>query len=310
MVAKTSGDHARPVVTIGNFDGVHRGHQLLIARALEIARASALPMEVLSFAPHPHAVLRGPLSHFLITPGSLKRQYLEWAGAPHLTELSFTLDFSKMLPDVFLDEILAKKVRPAHIVVGYNFTFGYKGAGTVELLREWGVKRGIPIDVVDPFRDPGTGQSISSSGLRDLIANGRMVEAREGLGHAFTVQGVVEAGDGRGRQLGAPTLNIRWPADQVLVPYGVYAGRVRLSLDASTWPAVANFGIRPTFEGTSPWLEIHLLGGANRDAYGKTIQFDIWYRIRDERRFDSAKALAQQIQRDVDEAERLVGEGS
>ena len=308
-MTKTTADHTAAVVIIGNFDGVHRGHQLLIAHALEIARASSLPVEVLSFTPHPHAVLRGPLSHFLLTPGSLKKQYLEWAGAPRLTELAFTLSFSRMMPETFLDEILGQKVRPAHIVVGYNFTFGHKGAGTVALLREWGVRRGIPIDVVDPFRDPDTGQSISSSGIRTLIASGRIVEAREGLGHPFTVQGVVQSGDKRGRKLDAPTLNIRWPDDQALVPYGVYAGRVRLSPHEPSWPAVANFGVRPTFGGTTPLLEIHLLDGASPDAYGKTIQFDIWYRIRDERRFDSSEALAYQIRRDVDEAERLLAKG-
>lgn len=310
VVGETAVQDARCVVTIGNFDGVHRGHQVLIDKAVTRSREARTPMRVLTFHPHPAAVLRGSLTHFLLTPGQLKHQYLVQAGAGEITELAFTADFATMPPEVFLDEVLGGSLRAAHVVVGYNFTFGHKGAGTVELLEKWGRHSGVTVDIVEPARDPATDRAISSSWIRTLIAQGQLKQATEFLGHPFTVEGTVQEGDHRGRGLGARTLNLVWPEEQVLLPYGVYAGLVRLQGQREPLKAVANFGVRPTFDGNDPRLEIHLLGDILDNWYGRTIQFDLLHHLREERRFDTAESLADQIQQDVAEALRVLTMGS
>ncbi len=299
------------VVTVGNFDGVHRGHQVLIQRALGIARQTSRPMLVLTFEPHPVVVLRGSCSHFLLTPGDLKRQFLEEVGATWLRVMPFTAEFARLAPLSFLDNVLAGDLKASHVVVGYNFTFGHKGAGDVNLLRNWGESRGIFTEIVEPWRDREGGQAVSSSWIRQLVQEGRIEEAEQFLGHPFAVQGVVQEGDHRGRQLGAPTINLIWPEIQVAAPYGVYAGMATIEGHATPLMAVANFGVRPTFGASDARLEIHLLEDFKGAAslYGKTVRFDLLHWLRAEKKFEDAGALSRQIRRDAEQARQLLQAG-
>lgn len=295
------------VVTIGNFDGVHRGHQALIGRALTLSRESGRPMVVLTFDPHPAKVLRGTVDHFLITPGELRMHWLAEAGAQWVRVLPFTREFAGISAEQFMNETLARELHAQHVVVGYNFSFGRGGLGNVALLDAWAKEHGIGLDVVEPYRDlERTHDAVSSSRIRELVRAGDVSDAEALLGHPFRVRGTVLEGDHRGRALGAPTLNLAWPAEQVMPPFGVYAGITHLP-NHETASAVANFGVRPTFGGDQePRLEIHLLGNTEGTPYGGAVQFDLLYHLREERRFESPEALKQQIASDVESAERLL----
>lgn len=290
----------RSVLTIGNFDGVHRGHQHLIARAQEEAARCELPVRVVTFEPHPSVVLGRPAGRFLLTPGSLKWRFMESLGVESVSVLPFTAEFAEMDAESFLNDILRDGLKAAHVVVGFNFTFGRGGLGNGELLHAWGESQHIPVTVVEPFIDPVSGVSISSSRIRTLIREGSMEQAAGLLGHAYEVGSAVASGDQRGRDLGAPTLNLAVPSDQVMGPYGVYAGWVWVR--GQRLGAVANWGVRPTFGGTEPSLEVHALESLSFDHYGDMVRFEVGPYLRPEQRFESPEALGAQIRKDVEEA--------
>ncbi len=292
------------VITIGNFDGVHRGHQALLDRARECSKELARPMMVLTFEPHPAAVLRGPLQGFLLTPGRLKYEYLARYGVESVRVMDFTPAFAAIPAEQFCQMVLHDELAASALIVGYNFTFGHRGLGTVDLLTQWGRQHGVAVEVVPPYREAGSHTVVSSSGIRTLIRDGRLGEAQRWLGHPFTVQGTVMPGDQRGRGLGVPTLNVAWPVEQVAPPYGVYAGYARWG--GSDQPAVASFGVRPTFGGGDARLEIHALDGEIGDLYGQTVVFDLLYRIREERSYPSTDALVRAMHQDIEEARRLL----
>lgn len=290
----------RSVLTIGNFDGVHRGHRHLIARAQEEAVRRGLPVRVVTFEPHPAVVLGRPAGRFLLTPGSLKWRFMERLGVASVSVLPFTAEFAQMDAESFLNDILRDSLKAAHVVVGFNFTFGKGGLGNGELLRAWGESQNIPVTVVEPYTDPAAGTSISSSRIRTLVREGAMEQAVTLLGHAYEVESAVAAGDQRGREIGAPTLNLAVPSDQVMGPYGVYAGWIWVR--GRRLGAVANWGVRPTFGGTEPSLEVHALEPLGFDHYGDLVRFEIGPYLRPEQRFESPEALGAQIRKDVEEA--------
>ncbi|MCY0879809.1 MAG: riboflavin biosynthesis protein RibF [Firmicutes bacterium] len=292
-------------VTIGNFDGVHRGHQALIGRAAVAARERGLTLVVVTFDPHPAFVLRGIRERFLLTPGSLKRDYLVKAGADEVMTLPFTPELRDMEPEAFLHQVLKEALAAQYVLVGYNFTFGRGGRGHVGLLENWGRQQGVAVEVMPSQTEGAEGRPISSSWIRELIRQGNLSAAVGLLGHPFSIQGVVEPGDQRGRALTVPTLNFEPPPTQVMPPYGVYAGFAKVSDRVS--PAVANFGVRPTFGGGDPRWEVHVLEPVSWALYGETVQFDVVARIREERRFDSPDDLRRQIARDVEDARVLLG---
>lgn len=305
MQIMTSGADGPTVVTIGNFDGVHLGHQALIQRARDVARDSGREMAVLTFDPHPAAVLRGSIERFLISPGSLKLHYLAAAGSELVRVLPFSREFAQMEGEQFLDVVLRGEMRSAYIVVGYNFTYGRGGLGTVELLTRWGSGHGIEVEIAPPFYRPGTNDAVSSSWIRSLVQQGDLKAAHELLGHAFSVEGRVMHGDQRGRQLAAPTLNLVPPAEQVMPPYGVYAGMVAVA-EGSPAMAVANWGVRPTFGGREAILEVHALEPLSGEHYGQSARFDMLHYLREERAFPSSDALGAQIREDVQQARSLL----
>lgn len=287
-------------VTIGNFDGVHRGHVALIRRAQTLAKANGLPAMAMTFEPHPSVVLKGPQTGFLLTPTDLKLRYFAALGLDAVALLSFTPQFAAIPAETFLDQVLEDQFHARAVVVGYNFSFGALGRGTPELLRQWGQQHHIPVLVEGPFGAGPEGEPISSSRIRSLVARGSLGEAERLLGRPFTVRGTVVPGDQRGRTLGVPTLNLKPLASQVMPPYGVYAGVVQVA--GREMMAVASFGVRPTFGTGEALLEIHALDVLDFSHYGQTIQFEWLHRLRGEVRFESIEALTRQMQIDIDEA--------
>ena len=292
----------RTVVTIGSFDGVHRGHQALLQAARGLARELSAAMVCITFDPHPLAVLKGPIDGHLLTATDAKLDYLSEYGAEWVQVLPFTAETARVSPLAFLERNVGGMLNAAGVVVGYNFTFGAAGAGTPDTIRQWAAAGNRQVRVVPPVR-LADGTAVSSSLIRGMIRHARMEDARAALGHPYAVQGKSVAGDGRGRQLGYPTANVIPATEQCMPPYGVYGGV--LALAAGHCPAVANWGVRPTFDGERPVLEVHALNlPADTDLRGTPIRFEFHWHIRAERRFASVEQLVQQITADVDTVRR------
>jgi riboflavin kinase / FMN adenylyltransferase len=308
------GDWGSSVVTIGVFDGVHRGHQRIVGRAAEAAARLDLPVVVITFDPHPMEVVR-PGSHPpLLCTVRRRVQLLGGEGCDAVCVLPFTLDFSRLGPDDFVRAVLADRLHARWVVVGDNFRFGHRAAGDVPLLAELGEKydfgaEGVPLLSEAEPAEPGV--TISSSRIRDLLSQGDVAGAAEDLGRPHRVEGVVVRGQQRGRALGFPTANLE-PALHTAIPAdGVYAGWL-VSLDADgqeeqRWPAAISVGTNPTFDGREQTVEAYALDRDDLDLYGLHMAVDFTARLRGMVRFDSAAALTEQMRRDVDQARDLVG---
>lgn len=296
----------RPTVaTIGNFDGVHRGHQALLTRSQEIAKTLDLAMVAMTFEPHPLEILRPGIDPYLLTPVDLKLDYLRGFRVPWVDVIPFTMETASIPPLAFLELYLAQRLHAAAVVVGYNFTFGARGLGTPDTIREWGKGRQIRVDVVAPVVNPVEGQVVSSSVIREAVRNGQVDVAQLLLGHPFAVQGIMVSGDARGRTMGVPTVNILPPSKQVMPPFGVYAGI--LDTGHKRHHAAANWGIRPTFGGGDPVLEIHVLEKGDWQFTG-SLRFEFIQYLRPEQKFASTAELVAQIGRDLTQAQdRLQG---
>jgi riboflavin kinase/FMN adenylyltransferase len=318
------GDWGSSVVTIGVFDGVHRGHQRIVGRAAEAAARLDLPVVVITFDPHPMEVVR-PGSHPpLLCTGRRRVQLLGGEGCDAVCVLPFTLDFSRLGPDDFVRAVLADRLHARWVVVGDNFRFGHRAAGDVPLLAELGEKydfgaEGVPLlseakHGEAEHGDPGEpGVTISSSRIRDLLGQGDVAGAAGDLGRPHRVEGVVVRGQQRGRALGFPTANLETAPHTAVPADGVYAGWL-VSLDAEgqeeqRWPAAISVGTNPTFDGREQTVEAYALDRDDLDLYGLHMAVDFTARLRGMVRFDSAGALTAQMRRDVDEARGLVGGG-
>jgi riboflavin kinase/FMN adenylyltransferase len=315
------GDWGRSVVTIGVFDGVHRGHQRIVARAAEVAAGLDLPVVVITFDPHPVEVVR-PGSHPPLLCSVRRRvQLLGGEGCDAVCVLPFTLDFSRLGPDEFVRAVLADRLHTRWVVVGENFRFGHRAAGDVPLLGELGEKydfgaEGVPLltepgDLGEPGKHGEHGVTISSSGIRDLLNQGDVAGAAEDLGRPHRVEGVVVRGQQRGRALGFPTANLETAPYTAIPADGVYAGWLaRLDPEGheeQRWPAAISVGTNPTFDGRERTVEAYALDRDDLDLYGTHVAVDFAARLRGMVRFDSADALTEQMHRDVDEARDLVG---
>ena len=309
------GDWGSSVVTIGVFDGVHRGHQRIVGRATEIAARLGLPVVVITFDPHPVEVVR-PGSHPpLLTSVRRRVQLLGAEGCDAVCVLPFTLDFSRLGPDEFVRAVLADRLHARRVVVGDNFRFGHRAAGDVPLLAELGEKYDFGAEGVPLLSEHGEhgehGVTISSSGIRDLLNQGKVRGAAEDLGRPHRVEGVVVRSQQRGRALGFPTANLETAPYTAIPADGVYAGWLA-SLDPAgqeeqRWPAAISVGTNPTFDGRERTVEAYALDRDDLDLYGTHVAVDFAARLRGMVRFDSAGALTEQMQRDVDEARDLVG---
>jgi len=294
-------------VTIGNFDGVHTGHQEVIrqlkALVEEAAVDSAAPgrVVVISFYPHPGVVLGRAESIPLITPLRLKCSLLSEMGVTDLILLRFTPRLAKLSAAEFLDYYLLKVLRVTHAVLGPDTALGRNREGGREFIEQHLRKAGVIVESV-PFRED-LGARISSRRIRQLIEQGEVEQAGQLLGRSYTLIGRVIKGDSRGRLLGSPTANIA-PGSQIMPGNGVYASVVRVT-QGGQFPAVTNIGVRPTFGAHGVSVESHLLGFTG-DLYGQRIEVGLVAKIRDERRFASAAELSAQIKMDISRAKEIL----
>ena len=288
----------RPVITIGNFDGVHLGHQALFAKTLERARAIQGTSLAVTFEPHPMRVLRPAVNLPLITPLAQKLELMDEAGLEVTLCLRFDQHFARLSADDFVDKLLVSRLGAAEVVVGYDFAFGHKGLGDLELLAAKGEKHGFAVHVVGPVMVDG--RPVSSTRVRQEVAAGDMEAARRLLGRHYQVAGRVVAGHGRGgRMLGFPTANLK-VTDELLPGPGVYAVLVELA-DGRLIKGANNIGDNPTFADGGLNVETHLLDFEG-DLYGQDIRLHFVQRLRGEKRFASVEELKAQIGRDVDRA--------
>ena len=299
------------VMAIGNFDGVHRGHRMVLAAARAVADGTDAPLGALAFEPHPRTVMRPDDPPFRLTTGEERARLLRAQGVHLHVVLTFDQTLLEMPPDAFIDEILVARLGVRHVVVGYDFCFGHNRAGTVDTLTHAGRARGFGVTVVTKAADE-SGGVYSSSAVRQHLRAGHPREAAEILGRPWEVTGVVQRGDQRGRVLGYPTANI--PLGQHLRPaFGVYAVRlaVRPPADGASgiWmdePAVwhdggANLGIRPMFALSEPLLEAYLFNFSG-DLYGRAVRVQLIDRLRGEASFASVEALIAQMDSDAAQA--------
>jgi len=287
---------ARSVVTVGTFDGVHRGHQAVLQFLMARARERNGVSTVLSFDPHPREVLRAePVS--LLTTIEERATLLEALGIERFIVLSFTPELAAMPARQFVEEILVRRIGLQAVCVGYDHTFGRNREGNVALLQQLGSQYGFAVDVIPP--QVVGDRTVSSTLIRTiLLRDGDVRQAAELLGRPYMLQATVVKGDGRGRVLGFPTANLHPSHPRKLVPRnGVYAVRVWLPGEAEPRGGMMNIGMRPTFAGDRRTLEVHLLDFEG-DLYGQVLRVDFIERLRDERRFPSIEALREQLFRD------------
>ncbi|GAA3237804.1 bifunctional riboflavin kinase/FAD synthetase [Actinocorallia longicatena] len=298
-------DWGRSVVTIGVFDGVHRGHQRVIRRAAELASELGLPSVVITFDPHPDEVVR-PGSHPPLL-GSAKRraELLSEQGADAVMVLPFTLALSKVGPDEFVQSVLVDRLHAARVIVGEDFRFGHKAKGDVPLLVELGEKydfeaEGVPL--------VANGDTISSTAIREKLAEGAVEEAAHALGRPHRVEGVVVRGHQRGRALGFPTANVESVPHTAIPADGVYAGFLVCDSDrypGARWPAAISIGTNPTFEGVERTVEAYAIDLDDLDLYGEHVAVDFVARIRGMVKFNSIDELIEEMGRDVEQAREV-----
>lgn len=293
------------VVAIGNFDGVHRGHQSVLEPALEIARRNSVPALVLTFEPHPRQVFRPDVPLFRLTPAPMKAALLGALGFDAVVEQQFDRAFSGLSPQAFVRSVLVEGLGITHVVTGFDFHFGKNRSGTPELLKAAGQENGFGVTVVDAYSDEG-GTVISSSRIRGLLGEGEVAEAAGLLGYRYTVEAEVAGGQKLGRTLGFPTANMALPLETEL-RHGIYAVRFRRA-DGRLYNGVASFGRRPTVtEDGAPLLETFLFD-FDGDLYGETCSVSLFSFLRGEEKFDGLDALVTQMKRDEAEARALLAE--
>jgi riboflavin kinase/FMN adenylyltransferase len=298
-------DWGRSVVTIGVFDGVHRGHQRIIAHASELAHARGLPSVVITFDPHPDEVVRPGTHPPLLVSARRRAELLAEQGADAVMVLPFTLELSQMGPDEFVQSVLVDRLHAARVVVGENFRFGHKARGDVRLLQELGEKYDFEAEGVPLVAD---GDTISSTAIREKLAAGAVEEAAGALGRPHRVEGVVVRGHQRGRALGFPTANVESVPHTAIPADGVYAGYLVCDSDrypSACWPAAISIGTNPTFEGVERTVEAYAIGLDDLDLYGEHVGVDFVAHIRGMVKFNSIDELIEAMHRDVARASEL-----
>ncbi len=287
-------------VALGNFDGVHRGHQALLARAGEIAGGLKAPLVVLTFEPHPRRFFVPDTGPFRLTLLPAKLRLLEQHGVQAVLAQHFDTAFAALSADAFVDEVMLRGLGARHVVCGYDFTFGARRGGNVEMLRDMGTKRGFGVTVLDPVMREG--EIYSSTSIREALRAGWPSEAAELLGHAWEIEGIVEEGDKRGRTIGFPTANVAL-GEHLRPRFGVYA--VRALVDGSWRDGVANLGRRPTIGKLKENFEVNVFDFAG-DLYGKNLRVALVDFIRPEMKFSGLDQLKAQIAADADAARRML----
>ncbi len=287
------------IVALGNFDGFHKGHQAVVGRAVERARAQGRPVLVATFDPHPVRFFRAETPPFRLTTLDQRQRLFAAAGAEAMLVFHFDAALASLPADQFVAERLLSLIRAAGVVTGEDFTFGRGRGGNVEVLKRLGEEHGLSVDAVAPVLAEGT--PVSSSLIREALQAGDCETAAALLTRPFAIEGVVEHGDKRGRTIGYPTANLGL-GNYLRPRFGIYAVRGRLS-DGRVLDGAANLGIRPTFDPPKELLETYLFDFEG-DLYGQTIEIELISFIRPEEKFDGIASLTAQMENDCAEARR------
>lgn len=289
-----------PVLALGNFDGVHRGHRKILDRLLRVANERGASSVVMTFDPHPPRVVRPDKAPPLLMTKAQKLEAFADAGVHGAAIVRFTPELSRWDPELFVRTVLVDWLHVAEVWVGANFLFGHERSGNFTLLRTLGQRYGFRAEKIDPVRYKEF--VVSSTRIRRLVAEGRMDEAAALLGHPYYLGGTIIEGRHRGRELGVPTANLQ-TANELIPPHGVYA--TTLTIDGVVHAGITNIGVNPTFgDSTVATIETHLLRFEG-NLYGRQVQLGFVQRLRDERRFDDVDGLRAQIEADRRRAERL-----
>ena len=291
------------VLTVGTFDGVHRGHALVLERTAAAARRAGLPSVAVTFDPHPLDVVNPSAAPPLLTLWTEKLEVLGQTPIDYVGVVPFTPELSRLTPEEFVDRILIGRFRMRELLIGYDHGFGRGRAGDVESLKVIGQKRGFAVEIVEAVLG-SDGSPISSTSVRRAIAHGDLPRALEGLGRRYSFTGVVQSGERRGRLLGFPTLNLlSGSSRKLLPPHGVYA--VRAEARSGMFGGMMNLGPRPTFGDSEIGLEVHLFGAAG-DWYGQSVRVEFVTRLRDTMKFSGPEELVAQLKTDAENAHRAL----
>lgn len=292
------------VVAIGNFDGVHRGHQTVLATARDEAIRLQAPLVCLTFEPHPRTVFVPDRPVPRLTPAPMKARLLEALGFDAVVEHPFDRSFAALSADAFVSEVLVGEFHACHVVVGFDFQFGARRLGTPAFLAEEGARRGFGVTVVEAFEDE-SGAVVSSSRIRSDLAAGNVAGAAGLLGYRWTIRAEIGGGQRIGRTLGYPTANMTLPSDDLLA-HGIYAVRFRRA-DGTLHDGVASYGRRPTFDNGAALFETFLFDFSG-DLYGETAEVSLFAYLRGEEKFDGVQELVTQMDRDAAEARAFLAE--
>jgi riboflavin kinase/FMN adenylyltransferase len=295
------------VLTVGTFDGVHRGHQRVLECIARRGNEQGLSSVVVTFDPHPLEIVRKEAAPPLLTLSSEKIEVIAQSGINYLAIVPFTKKLQRYDAAAFVDQILRQRFHVKHLVIGHDHGFGRGRAGDVEVLRRLGETRGFTVEVISAV-DGIDGVPISSTMIRQAVAAGDLERAARLLGRPYSISGRVQGGDRRGRLLGFPTINFGAPSPRKLLPpAGVYAVRAQTHL--GPFGGMMNLGARPTFGDDTVAIEAHLFD-ADGDFYHRAVRIDILARLRDTKKFDSAEALVAQLREDEQQARRALTQPS
>ncbi len=292
----------KPVfLALGNFDGVHLGHHRLLQEVVDGANANSGISTAFIFDPHPNKIINPDKAPKLITGSLQQAKLLEQIGIKLLIYNSFNKEISKWEPEEFVQKIIVDKLNAKHIFVGFNYSFGYKGQGTPDLLKELGIKYGFKVSIIRPVELDG--KVVSSTLIREALEEGQVKEARHLLGHPFTVTGSVVRGEKRGSKIGFPTANLKIDEDILIPGIGVYAAKALYK--EVTYNCVVNIGRKPTFHNDHPvTMEVHIIDFA-QDIYDETLTIYFLDKVRDEKKFNGIDDLVNQISQDRDAAYKI-----
>jgi riboflavin kinase/FMN adenylyltransferase len=295
-VARFGSPRRKSVVTIGNFDGCHRGHQQILRTVVDRARGSNALGAVLTFFPHPARVLRPAEAPALLETLDQRLASIGTTGIHAVLVMPFNLELANVSAEDFVKRVLVDTMAAETVFVGRNFRFGHRGAGDITLLGKLGERLGFKAEIVPPVTEHGT--VISSTTIRAAIREGRVEEARRMLGRPYALEGQIRTGTGQGRKLIVPTLNLA--TDQEVLPKnGVYA--TEATVEGKAYRAATNVGMRPTFDGTRITIESYLFDFTENLTGGK-IEVSFWRRLRDERKFSGPAELRDQVLKDIEQA--------
>ena len=293
-------------LTIGNFDGIHKGHREIIKNLIQQTKTSNLKSAILSFTPHPK-IYFNKQKNFMINSQSKKKEILKDLGLDYLIDLHFNDKFTQLSHNEFEDKILLEKLNSKRILIGKDFQYGNQRKGNIDTLKIFCEKNKIELEEIGLILNDHNSNKISSSAIRENLKSGKFELANKDLERNFSVAGKVIKGDQRGRTIGIPTANLEYPLNTITIPYGVYA--VETIIEGNTYFGIVNFGIRPTFNKDKPIVEAYLFDFDN-DIYDKDIEILFHKQIRQEKKFNDIKELLNQINIDIAEAKKILKYGN